>query len=98
MSKNNFPPHLHTHQRNSLSNQIQDGFLIFHKEADQYEQWDSGTRTWIPMLDGNNNREIIQTSEGNNNNNNIDDYDHFIFNSLSQTVTEQDVLDDWSSI
>jgi len=55
MTTQNFAPHLNTVQRNQLSKQIRDGFLIFHTEEDQYEQWDSPTRTWVKLLDANNN-------------------------------------------
>jgi hypothetical protein len=53
METQNFAPHLSTVQRDSLSKQIRDGFLIFHTELDQYEQWDAPTRTWVKLLDGN---------------------------------------------
>ena len=88
MNQNNLAPHLKTVQRNQLSKQIQDGFLIFHIEKDQYEQWDKTTRTWNPLLDRNNNSQYVQGG-------NIDDYDHFILNSLPQTVTQVEALDDW---
>lgn len=51
---NNLAPHLRTYQRNTLSKQILDGFLIFHVEEDQYEQWDRETQTWKAMLDSDN--------------------------------------------
>ena len=96
MNKNNFAPHLHTHQRDSLSKQIQDGFLIFHKEKDQYEQWDAETRAWIPLLDNANKSTFITGGGGGTTG--IDDFDHFILNSLPQTVTQAEANYDWANI
>jgi len=61
MTTQNFAPHLSTVQRNQLSKQIRDGFLIFHIEEDQYEQWDSPTRTWVKLLDANNSGGVAGT-------------------------------------
>ena len=94
MHKNNFAPHLYTHQRNSLSKQIQDGFLIFHKEKDQYEQWDKETRVWVPMLDSANGNTYISGGTGEPSNT----YDHFTIDTLPDTVTQTEADEDWGSI
>jgi hypothetical protein len=45
-------PRLITVQRDAMSKQLKDGFLIFHIEADSYEEWEATTKEWKPFGGG----------------------------------------------
>jgi len=98
MNHQNFAPHLSTVQRNSLSNQIRDGFLIFHLEEDQFEQWDASTRTWLPMFGANNISTVLDGNTGGSSGScDCSEYDFFIAGSVSVPVNQTEAIQDWNN-
>ena len=94
-------PHLNTVQRDQLSKQLRNGFLIWHKNEKRYEKWSKDNRNWTPLggnATSNTSAGGVNAGDPNAISVDQDDYDFFLFNSLPQTVTMQEAHDDWNNI